>query len=237
MIHIDLVNASTVVKDQDLATMVAALQKQVSGPFAAAWGIDATLRFVPRGDRPSADAWWIAVLDDSDVADALGYHDITKAGQPLGKVFARTDLQAGSSISVTLSHETCEMLGDPDVNLIAFVEQGQHAGMYAYETADPVEADNLGQSIDGVLLSDFVYPSYFESFRKAGPFDWCGHVKKPLEILPGGYQAIYVPGKGWTQVTAQGHPTTYAMLAKRGSRRERRRRARELWLASTVATM
>ncbi len=80
----------------------------------------------------------------------------------------------------------------------------------------------MGQSIDGVLLSDFVHPSYFESFRKAGPFDWCGHVKRPLEILPGGYQAIYVPGKGWTQITAAGHPMTYAMLAKRGSRRERR---------------
>src|SRR5262249_55064263 len=116
--------------------------------------------------KPSAQSWWIAVLDDSDVADALGYHDVTKAGLPVGKVFAKTDLQAGSSVSATLSHELCEMHGDPDINLIAFVETGPHAGMYAYETADPVEADDLGLRIDGVLLSDFVYPSYFESFRK-----------------------------------------------------------------------
>jgi len=236
MPDVDIVNVSTVVKDQDLDAMVAALQKQVSGPFAAAWGVDATLRFVPRGKKPSAHSWWIAVLDDSDVADALGYHDVTKAGLPVGKVFAKTDLQAGSSLSVTLSHELCEMLGDPDINLIAFVETGAHAGMYAYETADPVEADNLGQQIDGVLLSDFVYPSYFESFRKTGPFDWCGHVQKPLQILPGGYQSIYVPGKGWTQVTAQGHALKYAMLPKLGSRRERRRRAKELWISSTAET-
>ncbi len=236
MIEIDIVNASTVVKDQELATVVSALQKQVSGPFAAAWGVNAKLRFVPTGSRPAAHAWWIAVLDDSDVADALGYHDITKAGLPVGKVFAKTDLQTGSSLSVTLSHEACEMLGDPDINLIAFIEQGPHHGMYAYETADPVEADNLGKEIDGVLLSNFVYPSYFETFRKSGPFDWCGHVKKPLEILPGGNQSIYVPGKGWTQITAQGHAMTYAMLPKRGSRRERRRRSRDLWMASTITT-
>jgi len=34
MPDVDIVNVSTVVKDQDLDAMIAALQKQVSGPFA-----------------------------------------------------------------------------------------------------------------------------------------------------------------------------------------------------------
>ena len=40
--------------------------------------------------------------------------------------------------------------------------------LYAYEVCDACEADQFGYDIDGVLVSDFVFPSWFESFWSAG---------------------------------------------------------------------
>ena len=37
--------------------------------------------------------------------------------------------------------------------------------LYAYEVCDPCEDDSLGYHIDNILLSDFVYPAWFEGFR------------------------------------------------------------------------
>jgi hypothetical protein len=233
-VPIDIINASTVVSDTDVQKYTAALQKQVTRDWAPIWGVDASLHFVPKSQTPSPEHWQLAVLDTSDEADALGYHDITKSGLPLGKAFAKSDLLAGASVSVTISHELLEMLGDPDINLLAFIERGTHRGFYSYEVCDPVEDDKLGYTIDGVLVSDFIFPAYFETFRKSGPFDFGKHVGKPLQILPGGYQGIFVPGQGWTQVTAQGHALEYSQLPRRGSRRERRRRNRSEWIPSRV---
>jgi len=38
--------------------------------------------------------------------------------------------------------------------------------MYAYESADPVEEETF--KVDGVEMSDFVYPAYFEDFHEPG---------------------------------------------------------------------
>lgn len=168
-IKIAIINASTVLPDAEINTAVGALQKQIHRDFAAAWGIDADLSFVPRGAKPPTDHWWLGVLDDSDQAGALGYHDLTAAGLPLGKVFAKTDQDFGYNWTVTASHELLEMLADPDINLTVMVEtDAGTARLYAYEVCDACEADNLGYTIDSVLVSDFVFPSWFEQFHPKG---------------------------------------------------------------------
>jgi len=60
--------------------------------------------------------------------------------------------------------------------------------MYAYESADPVEEETFKS--DGVEMSDFVYPAYFEDFHEprvhaVRSFE---KIKTPVQILPGGYQ-------------------------------------------------
>src|SRR5262245_48266858 len=94
-IKVAVINASTVVQDNEAQATVPALQTQVHRDFAPAWGIDADLTFVPKGSQPAVDTWWLVILDNSDQAGALGYHDITSQGLPLGKVFAGTDRQYG----------------------------------------------------------------------------------------------------------------------------------------------
>ena len=231
-VQIDVINASTVVPDHDVSKYVGALQRQVTEHWAPIWGSGADLHFVPKSQHPDDRNWWLVFLDTSDVADALGYHDLTSAGLPIGKVFAKSDLEIGSAVSVTASHELLEMLGDPDINLNAWVDHEQGGSFYAYEVCDPVEADGLGYVIDGVLVCDFVFPSYFEFFRGPGLYDFGKHVRRPFEILPGGYQSVYRPGHGWTQIVAQGQRLGYHQIPKRGSRSERRRRARTSWIPS-----
>jgi hypothetical protein len=223
-IKIAIINASTVLtNDSEVQNVVAALQTQVTRDFAPAWGIDADLRLVPKGTQPAPGEWWLALLDDSDQAGALGYHDLSKEGLPLGKVFAKTDLTYGEKWSVTTSHELLEMLADPNINLTVFDESSSGGRLFAYEVCDACEADNLGYQINGVQVSDFVFPSWFESFRKKGTqFDQCKHIHKPFQLLKGGYIGVYdvKSGSGWTQLTAE--KVNFRARAPVGSRRERR---------------
>src|ERR1700682_2686327 len=93
-IQMSVINQSTVVTDDQVIPVVGALQKQVTNDFRPIWGIDAELQFVPSGAQPPPGTWWLSILDDSDQANALGYHDLTTDGLPIGKVFAGTDLRS-----------------------------------------------------------------------------------------------------------------------------------------------
>jgi hypothetical protein len=237
-IKISFLNRSTVLTDDQVAAALPALQQQVHADFYPVWGTDADLSFVASDQTPAPGTWWLTVFDNSDTAGALGYHDLTSEGLPIGKVFAETDLQSGSSWTVTASHELLEMLGDPDINLTVFVQdQNKPAGLlYAYEVCDACEADELGYEIDGTLVSDFVYPAWFESFRapRSTQFDKQGAVSEPFELLPGGYIGVFdvTAGNGWQQITKRGEPFTYNMRGRLGSRRERRTTLRTHWIAS-----
>ena len=114
---------------------------QVTLDFRAYWGVDCQLEFLTK-DEPLAEGWWqISVTDNPDQACALGYHELTSRGTPLGKVFAGLDLQSGGSWTVTLSHELLEVLADPWINWCA---RGSDGKIYALEVCDAVEADRLG---------------------------------------------------------------------------------------------
>lgn len=224
-IEVAVINKSSVVSDEVVQGFVPVLQTQVTRDFAPAWGIDADIRFTQQGSNPPSGAWWLVILDNSDQAGALGYHDLTSEGLPLGKVFAKTDQTYGEIITVTASHELLEMLADPNINLTVFEESKQHGGrLYAYEVCDACQADKHGYQINNVPVSDFVFPAWFESFRKQGStqFDFGNHIQKPFQLLSGGYIGIYdvLSGSGWKQITAD--KENIRARPPVGSRRERR---------------
>jgi hypothetical protein len=173
----------------DLEALVATLQKFVETCFAPIWGTHAKLvkakSFVP-------GAWALAFLDTADVAGALGYHDLTPDGLPLAKVFVKTTIKDRQKVSVTACHELAEMLVDPAINLWS---DNMNGVLYAYETADAVEETEF--ELDGIAMSDFVYPAYFEAFRKpnSAQFDYCKKVARPFQVLSGGYSIINKGGK------------------------------------------
>jgi hypothetical protein len=236
-IQISVINESTVLADADVVPVVAALQKQVTNDFLPVWGADAELGIVPKGTQPPSGSWWLVVLDDSDQANALGYHDLTTEGLPIGKVFAASDLKAGTSWTVTASHELLEMLGDPNINLTVFVQNSNTAGiLYAYEVCDACEDDSLGYQVDNVLVSDFVYPAWFEGFRAEGStqFDRMNKIQNPFQLLVNGYIGIFNvnSGSGWQQQTAEKRPANLLHRGAVGTRRERRSTPHDQWINS-----
>jgi hypothetical protein len=227
MLNIAIVNATSVMSDADAEKIVAALQTQVNRDFAPTWGMaGADLGYIPVGEKFPGGMWQLILLDNSDVAGALGYHDLTHDGFPIGKAFVGTDLNYGTKPSVTISHELLEMLGDPDISMTTFVQKSEFRGrLYAYESCDAVEADNLGYDIDGVTVSDFVTREWFQPFPHplGTKFSFRENVHQPLELAPGGYIGVYdLYGAGWSQLTAD--RPTYKSLPSVGSRRERRAR-------------
>jgi len=235
--QISVINESTVLTDTEVIPVVAALQQQVTNDFRPVWGTDAELKMVPHGTPPTPGTWWLVILDDSDQAGALGYHDLTPDGLPIGKVFAASDLKAGTSWSVTASHELLEMLADPNINLTVFVQNANTTGtLYAYEVCDACEDDSFGYQINNILVSDFVYPSWFENFRAAGStqFDRMNQIQTPLQLLAGGYIGVFnvTAGSGWQQQTAEKTPLNMRHRGHVGSRRERRSISRNQWLTS-----
>jgi hypothetical protein len=242
-ITVSVINACSVVTDDECRTLVAALQKQVRRDFAPVWGIDAELVFVPTGGKPDDHTWWLSILDDTDRAGVLGHHDLTPGGLPVGKSFAGTDKHYGQSWTVTASHELLEMLADPDINMAVLVHPTQgESKLYAYEVCDPCQDDSFGYDIDGVTVCDFVYPTYFQSFHPPGStlFDHLGKLQKPVpEVLSGGYISMFDMNSatGWHPVAAATLDPTAGRATIRGrtsSRRERRRMPRSNWVHSTA---
>lgn len=223
MYEIVVINESTVCQDAEVLAMTKAIQIQVSRDYSPIYGMNANVNFLPKGSKLPAGQWVVAVLDSSDQADALGYHDLTSDGLPLGKVFAASDKQAGDSVSVTLSHECVEMLGDPWLNLTAQMGDGK---FYAFELGDSVESDSLGYQINGIQVSDFVLPSYFQPTILTRKFDFMGHLKACCPaLMPDGYASVFDPITGkWSQITAQDASVKTRLKARPpvGSRRFRR---------------
>src|SRR5262245_52850928 len=197
--------------------LIVALQAYVDRHVAPVWGTPAKLiktkSFVKK-------AWAIVFLDEADTEGALAYHELTPDGFPLSKVFVRTSLEHGLPVSIAASHELVEMLVDPAINLMS---TGPEEGtFYAYESADTVEA--LSFKVKGIPMSDFVYPSYFEVFRKprSTQFDHMKRVKHPFEILDGGYQIVFKDGQ-WTQIfSSTATAKRFALEDHRGHRSEAR---------------
>jgi hypothetical protein len=206
MTTIAIKNQSTVLTDTQVQTAVTALQIQVTRDWAPVWRTTATLVFLNKTQAVPAGAWPIYVLDTSDVSGALGYHDELASGVPYGRIFAKDAAKYGYSWTVTLSHELLEMLCDPNINLTVFRQTSSTAGsIYAYEVGDPVEADALGYKINNVLVSDFVYPAWFDQYQtvSGNQYDYGRHVTAPFQIAPGGYVSVFnvTRGSGWTQIT------------------------------------
>jgi hypothetical protein len=224
MIQISVINESTM-SDVDVKKMIPAFSTQWNRDLAPVWELSAAhFKFVPKASQPPAGSWWVVFLDDSDQADALAYHDVTDEGLPISKVFVKTIQGDGASVSVGATHEICEMAVDPTINLAA---QDLDGTFWAYEVADPVEDDQYGYEIGGVLVTDFVTPAWFGFQNSSGPLDFKQHAEQAFAVLSGGYAQKFGPN-GWEQVngaeTLKADAMSRARKPPAGSRRDRRLR-------------
>lgn len=228
MPQIAVMNESTVAPDERIISMIPALSKQWNVDLATAWTVEpATFNFIPAGTNPPPLSWWLVFLNDTDQADALAYHELSNDGQPISKVFVRSILDSNHSLSVAASHEICEMAVDPNLQTSFQDEQGN---WWAAEVCDAVQEDEYGYVIDGILVSDFVTPLWFDKPFAPGYFDMQRHVANAFQILSQGYgQEWDGVAKKWNQVNGAALGAFKSAKPLKGSRRSRRQLKRAGW--------
>jgi hypothetical protein len=220
--RVAVLNASNSLSDAEVQGACAALQTQVRRDFAPVWGIDADLTFVSRGSQPDRDSWLLAVLDDSDYGEVPSYHTLNDEALPIIKVFVRTARQANFDWTMCASHELLEALADPNMFSAVLVEEAGFSRCYLRQICDPCRAAQYAYNIDGFLVSDFVFPAWFEKFRKPGStqFDFGRHINSAFELTDGAVvKVIDLSRQGWQTIEA----TPRAPAARRVKRQRQKR--------------
>jgi hypothetical protein len=186
--------------------VAAAVQKQVTRDFTPLWGIPATVdAFADLGSVPSdyhpvvlfGDPGELpsrlepllggppaqALIDQLASDEVGGIHLTANSRQPLALA------SVAGAWTVTVSHETLEMLADPYGNrLVAAADplgQAQRVS-YLVEICDPCQS--TWYTVNGVPVSDFYTPRYFDPVGvDSVRYSFTGALGYPLEILEGGY--------------------------------------------------
>lgn len=208
---ISVYNQATTPLGFDLAAFVAAMQKYVDDALEPVWGCPAALTIAA---GPVPGTWGMVFLDSADVEGALAYH--TDEGLPLAKVFVKTILDAGESVSVAATHELAEMLVDPGANCWAM---DPHGILYTLECADAVEETSF--DVAGFQVSDFCYPAWFG--RPGSQFDHCHALTAPFTLAHGGYSTTLQAGNMQQTFGSSDKANRFALEDRRGHRTELRR--------------
>jgi len=216
-VTIACINMATVDLGVPFDKLTAALQKCYDQFFVPVWGYPVTL-YNTKTAKPSD--WRLVYFDNADQAGALGYHDLTDKGQPISKIFVKTTLADGEQVSVTACHELFEMAIDPIANLWAQAADGTE---YAYEMCDPVEEDTF--LVDGVPMSNFLHPAWFEPFKHVSgtKYDHLGKLTKPFSMTKGGYVILMKNGKVSQKFGSAAKARRFAKEDRRGHRSEFRK--------------
>lgn len=194
--HLALVAETSAVNISDLTAVAAALQKQISRDLGPIWELEGTISpFVKLEDVPPG--FWPVILRDDITVSAAGVH-CDNNGQP----FALVAME--KKWSITASHEMLEMLVDPSGNRTVSsqsVKPGQGRVDYLIEVSDPIGDESY--TINGVEVSDFYTPNYFDPARVAGVrYSFCGSITAPRQVLPNGYLTWHdAPSNSWFQQT------------------------------------
>lgn len=173
----------------DLTRVAAALQKQVLDDFVPVWRRPATVDSFLRLEDVPLDYWPMIVRDDIPY-DAQGIHLDNQWG-PYSLIL----WDAGWSL--TASHECLEMLADPYGRRLRkglSPRAGQGDVQFLVEVCDPCEADRYAYAVNGVAVSDFYTSQYFAASAATGRrYSYTGSVRRPRQVLPGGYLSWRVP--------------------------------------------
>nr|WP_293838920.1 hypothetical protein [uncultured Arsenicibacter sp.] len=182
-IHIALVSLTTNVSFSRLAVISAAIQKQIIRDFSPIWKIQATIDVFRTLEDMPAGYWPVVIVNKINIGTP-GLH-LDANGQPFALVLADDD------IPFTCSHEILEMLVDPFGDRFVtsdslLPEQGRVA--YLVEVCDPCEGLPFGYAVNGLILSDFYTPHYFDPVANpAVKYSFSGAITRPREILKDGY--------------------------------------------------
>jgi hypothetical protein len=190
--QVALVSESSTVTLSDLSQCSAAISKQVARDFAPIWEVDATVDSFDKLEHVPLGYWRVLIRDaDPRLPDsALGVH-LDDDNQPFALV------KAGPGWQLTTSHEVLEMLADPFGNRLMAGDSpkpDQGRVEFLVEVSDPSEAPEFGYTANGILVSDFYTPAYFDPVQADGVrYSYTGAITEPRQVLKGGYLSWHEP--------------------------------------------
>lgn len=202
--HVALVADTPAVSFAEVSAVSAALQKQVTRDFGPVWSVSATVDSFDQLESVPVDYWPVILRDDINEPGAAGYHT-DDHGQPFSLV------QVDASWPLTASHEVLEMLADPFGNRTLAGSpppqapdpiSGFERVVYLVEVCDPCELDRFAYDANGIVVSDFITPHYYDPNGSTGvQYSFRGNVKAPHEVLDGGYVSFGNPvDNHWYQI-------------------------------------
>ena len=193
-----LLSETSRVSSSELARVAAALNKQATRDITSFWGVQASVDAFENLEDVPLGYWPMIVRDDFGFPGAAGIH-LDDDGQPFALI------QHSNSWSLTASHEAVEMMVDPLGNrLIAgpSLKDDQGRVEYLVEVADPSEHAEFGYTVNGILMSDFYGPQFFDPVADPSVrYSFTGAIKEPRQVLRGGYISWHEPISGhWWQL-------------------------------------
>lgn len=193
MQQLGLVSESRKVPRGDLMKVSAALQKQATRDLQPIWDVSSTVDPFDRLEDVPDGYWPMIIMDDIGFAGAAGIH-LDRDGQPFALITADAELDRWS---LTASHEMIEMLVDPfGKRQVTGDSPKSDQGRVSFlvEACDPSEATDFAYSVNGILVSDFYTPHFFDPVKAPGVrYSFTGAITAPRQVLKGGYLSWVEP--------------------------------------------
>ncbi len=192
-IKVVLVDTTGTVKADTMAAAAEALNVQVTRDLPQFWNIQATVSYRPDPKSVPQGMWPVQLVKSLPPGEG-GFH-MTSHNQ----LYAKIIVTPGSDEwTIDASHEIVEMLVDPYGNRLQTsnaigiaggrIKDGTGKYEYLVEACDPCEANKYAYRIDGIMVSDFITPSFYDPDPTPNArYSFTGAIKSPREILPGGY--------------------------------------------------
>ncbi len=207
VIQVGLVDTTNKLDKELVQSVAAALNIQVIRDLPQFWNVQATVIYLPDPKKIPAGVWPVNLVAKLPPGEG-GVH-LDKHNQPYSLVIATP---AGDEWTIDASHETLEMLVDPQGSRL---QSSQAIGIvgdkiqdttgqfnYLVEACDPCEADQYAYSIQGVAVSDFITPHFYDPVKTTGTrYSFTGAITAPRQVLPGGYISfIDLETEEWEQI-------------------------------------
>jgi hypothetical protein len=207
IIQIGLVDTAGRLNPGLVQAAAAALNLQVTRDLPQFWNVTATVLYLANPAKVPSGVWPVQLVANLPPNEG-GFH-LNKHNQPYARVLAS---ESSDGWTVAASHEVIEMLVDPYGNRLQSsrsidivdgkIQDGPSEYEYLVEACDPCEADGFSYSIQGVVVSDFITPHFYDPITVPGTrYSFTGAIKSPRQILPGGYISWIDPqSEEWQQL-------------------------------------
>ena len=183
-INVAIVSTSNRLKQTELTEVAAALNTQVQEHFGPLWNIRAEVHAFNSPKEVPPDYWPVTVRDS--IGDGMMSYHALRGKQPF------VEVAYGGYWTLGASHDLLEMLVDPKLNNIVeapSIVPGQKRNVkFPVQICDPCASPNNGYRINGVLVSDFSTPGFWNNKSPSkGKYSYTGSLTRPFQIVRGGY--------------------------------------------------